>query len=266
MKRGLIFAKRNLLEMLRDPIIYLFGLLFPVLMLTLFYVINRNIPGDGNECFKATSLIPGILVFSYTFLMLIMSLLVSKDRKSSFMLRLYSSPMKTGEYLFGYTIPTFIIGLLQTIVCLFYGFILSLISHDSFISFPNLMLLMFEMLPMILICIFLGILFGTILNDNSAPGICSIFISASGVLGGAWMPLDTMTALEKIAFVFPFYPVNYLGRIITGAYHSMPNELGNLVQYSFDTKGLISLIVYCVYFILVLLATTIVFQKQTHSR
>ena len=40
MRRTIAFVKRNSLEMLRDPLIYVFCLGFPVIMLILFQVIN----------------------------------------------------------------------------------------------------------------------------------------------------------------------------------------------------------------------------------
>ena len=44
MRRTFAFVKRNALEMLRDPLIYVFCLGFPVVMLLLFQVINYFIP------------------------------------------------------------------------------------------------------------------------------------------------------------------------------------------------------------------------------
>ncbi len=82
------FAKRNIMEMIRDPLIYIFCISFPGIMIVLFSMINHY-SGNTTMQFEFKSLIPGILVFSYTFVMLLMSLLVSNDRKTSLLKRLY---------------------------------------------------------------------------------------------------------------------------------------------------------------------------------
>ena len=48
MRNTLIFTKRVIKEILRDPIIYIFGIGFPLVMLLLFQIIN-NYTGEENE-------------------------------------------------------------------------------------------------------------------------------------------------------------------------------------------------------------------------
>jgi ABC-2 type transport system permease protein len=241
------FTKRNFKEMLRDPIIYIFCLGFPLVMLVLFQVINSYTNGF-TPMFELKALVPGIMMFSYTFVMLLMSLLVSKDKETSFLKRLFTSPMKSHEFILGYVVPGFIIGLVQSLITVFAGYIISLINSVRYISLGQMMLLIISEIPMLLISIFLGVLFGVVLNDKSAPGICSIFISAAGVLGGCWMPIETMGGFEKICRFLPFYPSVYLGRIITDA----KDTLGNAYEFSFEL--LISIIVFLVTSVLLSIA------------
>lgn len=49
--------------------------------------------------------------------------------------RLYTSPMKTHEYILGYLTPSYIVAVLQSIVILLFSFILSLILKDGYFSF-----------------------------------------------------------------------------------------------------------------------------------
>lgn len=235
MRRALAFTKRNSLEMLRDPLIYVFCLGFPVVMLALFQIINAFTEGN-TPVFEAPALVPGIMMFSFTFVMLMESLLVSKDRTTAFIVRLYTSPMRTADFVLGYTVPCLAVGVGQEIVCLFVGWIISLIAGGAYFSFGAAMLLMLEMLPMLLFCIFTGIFFGSVLNDKAAPGISSVFISAAGVLGGCWMPLDVMGGFETFCRVLPFYPSVYVGRVITGATHSYGDV------YAFDSIASLGLI------------------------
>ena len=229
MNRVANFVKRNFKEMLRDPLIYIFCLVFPLVMLVLFQVVNKYTNGN-TPIFELSSLVPGIMMFSYTFVMLLMSLLISKDIETSFLKRLFTSPMKPQEFILGYVIPGLMIGLIQSLITVLAGYIISLINSTPYISLFQSILLIISQIPILLISIFLGVLFGVILNDKSAPGICSIFISAAGVLGGCWMPIETMGGFEKICRFLPFYPSVYLGRIITNT----KDALGNTYVFSFE--------------------------------
>jgi len=242
--------------MLRDPVIYIFCMGFPVLMILLFEVINAA-SSVSLESFKPASLIPGIMMFSYTFVMLQMALIISKDRSTALLKRLYSSPLKPINYVLGYAIPGFLIGIVQSIICIVCGVIISSIKGACFISFPSALLLILAELPILIFSIFLGILIGSVLNDKSAPGVVSIFISASGILGGAWMPLDTMKGFETFCKFLPFYPSVYLGRIITKANHS---DLQSV--YSFSDGGLFFLGIIFIYLVVSIIFACTSFKKQ----
>ena len=235
MNRTINFCKRNLKELVRDPLIYVFCLGFPIVMLLLFYVINHYSQGN-TPTFELNSLLPGILTFSFSFIMLAMGLLVSKDRQTFFLKRLYSSPMKAHEFILGYAMVGLAVGLCQAIICLVAGFITALFSGHSFISLGQVVLLVLSQIPMLIINVFLGIIFGTILSDKSAPGICSVFISASGILGGCWMPVETMGGFETFCRFLPFYPSVYIGRIITKATNALQTA------YTFDSVAGLGLI------------------------
>ena len=261
MNKTLIFMKRNLKEMTRDPLIYIFCAGFPIFMVVMFQIILTY--SDGNTpIFEVKSLIPGVMMFSYSILMLMASLLISKDKTSAFLKRLYTSPMKSYNYIIGYFVPFVIVGIIQSIICIILGYIFGATSGTGFISFGASLLLIVEMLPIMSINIFIGMILATLLNEKSAPAITSVFISLSGVIGGAWMPLDTMGDFERVAQVLPFYPSVYLGRIITGAKHTAPDSLGNPIYYSFSDRGLMFLLILFGYLILFGLLTIIFFNKR----
>ena len=258
MNKVINFYKRNLKEILRDPIIYIFCLGFPIAMFLLFHIINKYSNGNTTT-FEVLSLLPGIIVFSYSFVMLTLAIIVSKDKQTFFLKRLYSSPMKSYHFILGYSLVGLFIGLLQTIICLLTGFIISLISNVSFIFIGNILLLIISQLPILITNIFLGILFGTIFNDKSAPGICSVFISLAGILGGCWMPIETMGAFEMFCRFLPFYPSVYIGRIITNA----TNALGT--QYILDSTATLGLIPIFIFMIASIILTIFAFKKNMVS-
>ena len=261
--KALLFTKRNIKEMLRDPLVYIFCAGFPIAMVLLFQIILHYTPDNSKTTiFEVKSLIPGIMVFSYSILMLMSSLLISKDKSTAFLKRLYTSPMKGKDYIIGYFIPFFVIGILQSIICIILGYIFGATSNTGFIPFYKSLLLILGMIPIMSMNIFIGMIFGAILNDKSAPAISSIFISLSGIIGGAWMPLETMGSFEVIASCLPFYPSVYLGRVITHAPHVLTDELGNMTYYVFSDRGLLFLLVTFTYLILFGLLTVIFFNKR----
>lgn len=257
------FIKRNILEIFRDPLQYIFCLGFPIVMIVLFQVINKFTSGT-TPVFEAPSLIPGIIMFSFTFVMLSVALLTSKDRTTAFLVRLYTSPMRTVDFVLGYTVPCLIVGVGQEIICIAFGWVVSLIVGGAYFSFGAALLLMLEMLPMLLICIFLGVLFGSLLNDKAAPGLTSVIISAAGILGGAWMPLDVMGGLETFCMALPFYPSVCIGRVITGAVHTPTGPEAPSV-YMFDSATALGIIPIVVVLIASAVLAVVAFRHNMKS-
>ncbi len=258
MNKTLNFFKRNFKEILRDPMIYIFCLGFPIVLLILFQVINKYTEGN-TPMFELPSLLPSIILFSYTFVMLTLALTVSKDRQTFFLKRLYSSPMKAHHFILGYSFVGFAIGLFQTFVCIAAGFAVSKISSAEFISLGEALLLAVSQLPLLITNLFLGIFIGTVFNDKAAPGICSIFISVTGVLGGCWMPIETMGDFERFCRCLPFYPSVNIGRAVTGAV----DGLGGV--YSFDAVTRLGLIPIAVFLVGSVVLSVVAFRKTMVS-
>ena len=93
--RMLTFAKRNVKEILRDPLNLFFGIGFPVVVLLLLSAIQANIPVS---MFEIHHLTPGITVFGLSFMTLFSATLIARDRSSAFLQRLYTSPMKSSDF------------------------------------------------------------------------------------------------------------------------------------------------------------------------
>ena len=92
-------CRRNVWEILRDPLTIGFGLGFPVVLLLLLSAIQANIPV---ELFAIEMLSPGITVFGLAFLTLFSATLIAKDRESALLQRLYTTPLTAGHFIFGY--------------------------------------------------------------------------------------------------------------------------------------------------------------------
>ena len=112
--RMITFAKRNAKEILRDPLTLLFGLGFPIVLILLLSAIQASVPVD---LFKIESLTPGITVFGLSFMSLFSATLISKDRSSALLQRLYTTPLTALDFILGYTLPIIPISVAQSLVC-----------------------------------------------------------------------------------------------------------------------------------------------------
>ena len=204
--KSIVFANRNFKELVRDPLSWIFCLGFPLVMLAIMTVINNSIPAEaGMTLFEIESLAPGIMIFGLTFVMLFACLLIAGDRGEAFLLRIFTSPMKSSDYIMGYIIPLIVLCFGQVVITLAASLILALASGDK-LSIPNMLFSIVTAIPSMFMFIGFGLLFGTLFNKNAAPGLSSIIISFSGILGGIWMDVDTIGGtLADICRALPFY-------------------------------------------------------------
>ena len=121
--RMLTFARRNLKEILRDPLNLAFGLGFPLVLILLLSAIQANIPVD---LFAIEHLAPGIAVFGLSFMTLFSATIIAKDRSSSLLQRLYTTPLTARDFILGYTLPIIPIALAQSIICFIVALVLGL--------------------------------------------------------------------------------------------------------------------------------------------
>lgn len=192
MNRILAFSKRNIKELIRDPLSYVFCLGFPLIMLILMTIINDMIPPEADmTLFRIDQLTPGVAVFGLSFIMLFATLLLSKDRSGAFLVRLFATPMTALDFIVGYVLPLFAVAVAQLVICLGAGGVIGLITATS-LSPWRLLLTLVTLLPCALFFIAMGLIFGTLLGDKAAPPCSSILISACGILGGIWFSLDTV--------------------------------------------------------------------------
>ncbi len=183
--------------MIRDKLNLAFGIGFPVILLVLLSTIQANIPVS---MFEIQRLVPGIAVFGLSFVSLFAAVLISKDRQSSFLMRLYSSPLLPSDFLIGYTLPLLPMSLAQSLVCVLVGFAFGF----------ELNAYTFLMLAVLLLCsvfyISLGLLFGSVLNDKQIGGVCgALLTNLTAWLSGVWFDVALVGGVfEKIANALPF--------------------------------------------------------------
>lgn len=190
--------KRNLKEIIRDPLSLVFCLGFPVVMLVLLQLIFSQVSYIP-ENFKIENYAVGICVFGYTFSMLFVAMLVAGDKNSEFINRLNMAPISKFTYLLSYFVSMLPIVLFQTIIF----FAIALIFGLGFSI--NLILATIYLLPSAIFYISLGILIGSLCKSEKQTGpISSIIISLTSLLGGVFMPVDDMGIFSTIVNLFPF--------------------------------------------------------------
>ncbi len=206
MNRTLVFTKRNLLEMSRDTLSYIFCVAFPIVMLIIMSVVNASIPKEaGMTIFRIDNLAGGIAIFGQTFVMLFTAINVAKDRSGSFLVRLYASPMKGRDFALGYILPMLAVALVQVAIAFSAAVIVSLVSGTE-LKPAGLLIAAVSVLPSALMFTAIGFLLGTLFNEKAAPGICSIIISLGSFIGGIWFDVDkTGGVMLDISRCTPFY-------------------------------------------------------------
>lgn len=223
MRRMLVFASRNTKELLRDMLTLVFGIIFPLVLLALLTVINRSIPKEASmTLFEITSLLPGVAVFGLSFISLFTATIVSKDRSTSFILRLFTSPLKPYQYILGYTLPLVPISIAQTVVCYMAAFFMGLKVS------VNILPALFVNIPTAILFISIGLLCGSLFNDKMVGGVCgALLTNLSAWLSGTWFDIGLIGgAFEKIANLLPFIHAVKAGRFaLSGEYSQLLPEL-----------------------------------------
>lgn len=205
--KTLIFARRVAKEILRDPLSLAFGIGFPVVLLLLLGAIQKNIPV---EMFVPEQLTPGIAVFGLSFLALFSAMLISRDRATSMLGRLFTTPMRASDFILGYTLPLLPMALCQGIVCYAVAALMGLKMTW------NLLPALLSLLPVSLIYIGIGLLCGSVMNEKQATSVCgAILTNLSAWLSGTWFSLELVgEGFRTFANLLPFAHAVSLGRAL----------------------------------------------------
>lgn len=239
--RILNFAKRNLKELLRDPLSMVFSILLPLFLLFIFQ--QFNIP---NEAYKLEYFTPGIIIFSFSFVTLFTSTLIARDRESSLLIRLGVSPMKSYEYILGYIISLIPMILIQNILL----FSLALILGLTFTI--NILYTIVASLVISVLFISIGILFGSIFKEKSASGISSIVVQFVCFTSGMYFSIDIVgKGFAKFCHILPF----------EGALNILKAFLNN----DFSMVSNSNIVIVALYTILIFVISVMVFNKKMTS-
>lgn len=208
--KTITLAGRNAKEILRDPLNLAFGLGFPLVLILLLSAIQANIPV---ELFEISRLAPGIAAFGLSFMTLFSATLISKDRESSLLHRLYTAPLRPFDFILSYTLPVIPMAAAQGAITFITAIILGLPVT------PNILLTLVFLIPVAFVYISLGLLFGSILGSKAVGGICgALLTNLSAWLSGVWFDLELVGgAFKTVANLLPFlHSVELLRAVLSG--------------------------------------------------
>ena len=176
------FSLRTAKEILRDPLTVCFGLGFPLIVLFLLSAIQANVPAP---LFVLDSLTPGITVCGLSFMTLCAASLIAKDRESALLQRLFTTPLRPSDFIFGYMLPILPMAVAQSVVCYIAAICLGLQVRVTIIY------AILFIIPISLFYIALGLLCGSVFNVKQVGGICgALLTNLSAWLSGVWFDVE----------------------------------------------------------------------------
>jgi ABC-2 type transport system permease protein len=221
-----VFASRNAKEILRDPLNVAFGIGFPLALLLLFSIIQARIPVKLYQIDKIT---PGIAVFGLSFVALFSATLVSKDRTTSLLMRLFASPLTAFDFISGYVLPLLPMSLAQSAVCFIAAFFFGLPVN------ANVLLALIVLIPVDIFYIGVGLLAGSVLSDKQVGGICgALLTNLSAWLSGTWFDLSMIGGVFlTIAYALPFaHATDAVKAAVAGDYATILPHLLWVIGYA----------------------------------
>jgi len=226
----LYFASRNRKEILRDPLASIFGILMPVALILLFYTMTKastEVPTEVLEVFNPIRITPGLTIFGISFIIMFLAGLIAKDKSSSFLSRLFVSPLKPKDFIFGYIIPMIPIAFLISICCTVAGIAIG-------VPFSiNILFVFLSYIPYIFLVSVAGALVGIISNESQVLVFGNLFVIGGAFLGGMWMDVTALGGTFKAIAVFlPFYHAVEASRLaLSGEAAGIWHHLGVVAIY-----------------------------------
>ncbi len=190
---SLALATRNEREAIRNPLSLALTLFLPAMLLIVF----ASIGSDDSETLNATFLTPGVVLFGFVMTMFTSSMLLARDRESALFDRFRTTPLRAGDFVVGYGIPSLVIALIQTIAVVAIGALLGMDVEGS------LLLIALVLVLMAVFYVALGVAAGAVLTISATTGAYTALLLLT-VFGGAWFDLEDIGGpVKTLAGVLP---------------------------------------------------------------
>ena len=192
--RSTELAKRNVKEVIRDPLSLGIAVALPLLLLLTLQALG----GDDTPFLTPTLLTPGIVLFGFVMVMFSSAMILSRDRETSLLARLLTTPLRSGDFVSGYSLPYLLVAIVQATVLLAVGAILGLDSKGSVVLVALVLALM------AVFYVALGMILGAVLTVAQTSGAYAVVLLLT-IFGGAWFDLEAIGGVFlTIGDVLPF--------------------------------------------------------------
>ena len=179
--RSTELAKRNLKEVLRDPLSLGIAIALPLLLL----VTLQALGGEETPYMSPTLLTPGIILFGFVMVMFSSAMILSKDRETALLARLLTAPLRSNEFVTGYSAPYLLVAVMQWIVLMVVGVVFGLTIAGPMAA----VVLVFALMAIFYVA--LGMILGATLTVAQTSGAYAVVLLLT-IFGGAWFDLEAI--------------------------------------------------------------------------
>jgi ABC-2 type transport system permease protein len=168
-------------------------------------------------------------VFGLASISLFCGMLIAKDRSTSFLMRLFTSPLSASDFILGYTSPMLPIAVMQCAICFAVSIFLGLAMN------VNVLVAIAVLIPAVVLFIGIGLMAGTVLTDRQVGVMVGAGLTnACAWLSGIWFAPGLVGGwFESVAYVLPFvYAVNTARAAIVGDYAAIFPQLWWVIGYA----------------------------------
>ncbi len=191
-------VRTELKKTVQDKGLWFWTFILPIVFIVAFVGIFS---GSGNYKEVVTQIIPGYTIMFAFYIMISMVITFVKDRERGMVARIASTPVSIIHYFLGKWIPFVIIVLIQITVLFGFG----IIVYDLSLGDPFGIIILSLALSFIVTCwgMAMAVLVKT---ENMGIALTQIIALGGALLGGLWMPVETMPEfMQNISKGFPQY-------------------------------------------------------------
>ena len=226
-------AKRNIKEVIRDPLSLGIAVALPLLLLLTLQALG----GDDTPFLTPTLLTPGIVLFGFVMVMFSSAMILARDRETSLLARLLTTPLRSSDFVSGYSLPYLLVAIVQAAVLLAVGAMLGLDSAGSVVLVALVLVLM------AVFYVALGMVLGALLTVAQTSGAYAVVLILT-IFGGAWFDLEEIGGLFlTIGDMLPFKHALDATRTVMADGAGLGDIAGDLYWISGYTIGAIALAV-----------------------
>lgn len=228
-------ARSECLRYMRNPSFMLPIMLFPAMFYLLFGVLMARSNGADAARYLLASygvfgvMSPGLFGFGVS---------LALERYDGLLTLKRAQPMPPAAYLVGKMVMAMLVA--ATIALLLLALAL-IVAHVPLSAAQALRLFALETAGVVPFCA-LGLLLGTLVKGQGAPGMLNLVYLPMAFLSGLWFPLPMMPEfLQRLAPVWPSYHLNQLALAAVG--FPMPSALPHVLVLAAFTIGFLLLAV-----------------------